>query len=85
MASSQPVDQTARYFITEERPVRVLVGAFECQYTGKREKRVVVARHTFDQLRRALGSGEREPRGIDHDGQHIDAVVGHRQRNRTAG
>jgi hypothetical protein len=40
---------------------------------------VVVARHTLDQLRlalRSLGSGEREPGGIDHDGQRIDAVVG---------
>jgi hypothetical protein len=46
---------------------------------GKRKKQVVVARHTLDQLRRALralGSGEREPRGIDHNGLHIDAVVG---------
>jgi acyl-CoA thioesterase len=45
VASSQQVDETARYFITEERPVRVIVGAFECQCTGKRKKQVVVARH----------------------------------------
>ena len=78
MASSQPVDETARYFITKERPVRVIVGAFECQCAGKREKRVNVARHTLDQRRlalRALGNGEREPRGIDRDGQRIGAVV----------
>jgi hypothetical protein len=54
-------------------------GAFECQCTGKRKNRVVVARHTLDQLRlalRALGSSEREPGGIDRDGQRIGAVVG---------
>jgi hypothetical protein len=38
MASSQLVDETARYFIPEERPVQVIVGALECQGAGEREK-----------------------------------------------
>ena len=71
--------KTARYVIPEERPVRVIVGALECECAGKRKKRVVIGPHALDQLRlalRALGSGEREPGGIDHDGQRIDAFIG---------
>jgi hypothetical protein len=79
MAGYQSVNKAARDLVPEQRTVRIIVRALQCQRTGKIEKGLIAARQALNQLRlkrRIFRGCERELAGIDRDKNGVDAFLG---------